>query len=320
MNLYSVFSKMKPLPEYNRGVEAEETEKKDDSISLLEELDLQMVMLKTLLDSTTDPDAKSSISLALQGIERVKQMTGLMVSQHRKYQKFAHGLEKKIFGSTNGSGASLRELNRAIDHMVGFAHEDELTKLANRRYFLKQLNHRLLEMRHRHAQGILPNPGFSLVYLDFDGMKDMNDTLGHNVGDIALRDFAAMIKLYFRVQEVSLRNYFKTQSERRKNKTDLPCRLGGDEFLIMVESMQYRLLEARITELERLFVMSMQSYFETKEIQAVLQGRPSPIVGVSYGIIAVEAASAPNTAQELIQQAEQEMYTLKNLRKSNQAS
>lgn len=79
---------------------------------------------------------------------------------------------------------------------------DELTGLANRRAFLERLGDEIARSR-RHGAA------FSLVLLDLDGLKDLNDTFGHQAGDGALRAFGRALADAVRAE-------------------DLVARIGGD--------------------------------------------------------------------------------------------
>ena len=129
---------------------------------------------------------------------------------------------KGLFQEVSRRNRELRELNRTLEHKVeertaelseanrkleALAVRDELTGLPNRRFALSVLN-RLWEE--------IPEHGFhfSVLLLDVDKFKQVNDTYGHGEGDALLQFLAA------RLQEV-VRN------------DDTVCRLGGDEFLII---------------------------------------------------------------------------------------
>jgi diguanylate cyclase (GGDEF)-like protein len=88
---------------------------------------------------------------------------------------------------------------------------DELTNLPNRALFLDRLRH---VIAHSHREKI----SFAIVLLDLDRFKEVNDTLGHNVGDELLK-------------EVSIR----LNSALRES--DTVARLGGDEFVILLEKL-----------------------------------------------------------------------------------
>lgn len=84
---------------------------------------------------------------------------------------------------------------------------DELTGLHNRRGFFT-LAEKLLKIAKRQKKGLF------LLYADLDGLKEINDTWGHQDGDVALVDIASILKTTYR-------------------ESDIIARIGGDEFVIM---------------------------------------------------------------------------------------
>ena len=91
------------------------------------------------------------------------------------------------------------------------AYSDELTGLASRAYFHKHLED-VLKAAHRRSER------FALLFLDLDGFKDVNDSLGHDVGDLLLKEIA-----------------LRLQDALRDN--DFVARLSGDEFCILVDDI-----------------------------------------------------------------------------------
>ena len=91
------------------------------------------------------------------------------------------------------------------------AFSDELTGLASRAYFHKHLED-VIKAAHRRSER------FALLFLDLDGFKDVNDSLGHDAGDLLLKQIAQ------RLQDVL-------------RETDFVARLSGDEFCIMVDNL-----------------------------------------------------------------------------------
>ena len=85
---------------------------------------------------------------------------------------------------------------------------DDLTGLANRRHFYEALE-RAISLVRRHGGAL------SLLSLDLDGLKRVNDSAGHKAGDEVLTSFAALLGSVCRVE-------------------DLPGRLGGDEFSVLL--------------------------------------------------------------------------------------
>jgi diguanylate cyclase (GGDEF)-like protein len=91
------------------------------------------------------------------------------------------------------------------------AYSDELTGLASRAYFHKHLED-VINTAHRRAER------FALLFLDLDGFKDVNDSLGHDAGDLLLKEIARRLQGVLR-------------------ETDFVARLSGDEFCIMVDNI-----------------------------------------------------------------------------------
>lgn len=85
---------------------------------------------------------------------------------------------------------------------------DPLTGLYNRRYFDQTLSD-LIEIATRYHRSL------SLVLIDLDDFKQINDKLGHDAGDVALCRFSALLR-----------------SNARK--ADIVCRYGGDEFALLL--------------------------------------------------------------------------------------
>jgi diguanylate cyclase (GGDEF)-like protein len=106
---------------------------------------------------------------------------------------------------TAAAQAYHEQSNAELDRL---AHTDALTGLYNRRYWEPELErHVELYKRYRHP--------FAILMLDFDNLKWVNDTFGHAAGDTALNHLATVMRM--NVRDV-----------------DIPCRFGGDEFLILM--------------------------------------------------------------------------------------
>jgi two-component system cell cycle response regulator len=88
------------------------------------------------------------------------------------------------------------------------AYHDELTGLPNRRFALRQL-HALLSRARRHDQDV------SVLIIDADRFKDLNDRYGHQAGDEVLRALA-------------------TRLRERLREEDIVARFGGEEFLVIL--------------------------------------------------------------------------------------
>ncbi len=87
------------------------------------------------------------------------------------------------------------------------AHTDVLTELPNRRYAMKRLEQEW-------AEAVRLERPLSVLVVDIDHFKDVNDRHGHDIGDDVLRSTAAMLRA-------------------RTRRADIVCRLGGEEFLVI---------------------------------------------------------------------------------------
>jgi len=101
----------------------------------------------------------------------------------------------------------ITERKRAEAALHSLSLVDELTGLYNRRGFLAVTDQHLAEIRRNDKTPVI-------LYADLDGLKEINDSLGHNEGDRALAKSAEMLKETFR-------------------NSDIVARLGGDEFVVL---------------------------------------------------------------------------------------
>ena len=116
-------------------------------------------------------------------------------------------------------------LERERDALRDFALSDPLTGIANRRSLLAQIDYEIA--RHTRA-----NLSFSLLMLDLDGFKGLNDRYGHAAGDDLLRDVASAMRDAIRAQ-------------------DTVARIGGDEFCVLAPETDFsgtEQLEARVEQ------------------------------------------------------------------------
>ncbi|WP_084404927.1 diguanylate cyclase domain-containing protein [Aliagarivorans taiwanensis] len=130
--------------------------------------------------------------------------------------------------------ASVTERNAQLQDL---SVTDELTELDNRRGFKQKVRQRL--------QGLAPGETFTIVSIDFNGLKPINDTWGHAEGDKALMAMAQVLKSAFR-------------------RDDIVARLGGDEFVVFLahcDQAQLELLNGRLVqEVNRFNTESEQAF------------------------------------------------------------
>jgi len=152
------------------------------------------------------------------------------------------------------------------------ANFDGLTGLCNRKLFMYRLEKELEETARSHKK-------MALLFLDLDHFKDINDTLGHDKGDILLKEAAQRISDCVR-------------------KTDIVSRFGGDEFtllLVNVESVSAVEIIAQkiLLALSQKFAFELEDYF----------------ISVSIGIAMIPEDSLKS--ETLLINADQAMYEAK---------
>jgi diguanylate cyclase (GGDEF)-like protein len=184
-----------------------------------------------------------------------------------------------LLGIAGIAGATryLRERQQAEERLQSMSYSDELTGLSNRRGFFA-----LAEQQLKLADRTKTNT--SLIYLDLDGMKRINDTLGHQAGDRALMETADVLRETFRG-------------------SDIIARMGGDEFVVLLQDAAQQSDESIVDRLEA----NLQVHNHTA-------GRPFQLA-LSLGIAHYDPAR-PCSLEELISQADALMYQQKQQRKS----
>ena len=164
---------------------------------------------------------------------------------------------------------------RLFERVQELSNYDELTKLPVRRYF----NEKFAEEIYRSKRFDLT---LSLMIMDIDWFKQINDGYGHQIGDWALKEVSKVIR-------TSLRQ------------TDVPCRFGGDEMVIMLPRTtgeEAKIIAKRLKD--RIGAITLPSrYTEGKEVH----------LSISQGI-----ASFPldgSTPDELLEKADKALYIVK---------
>ncbi len=114
-------------------------------------------------------------------------------------------------------------LKEQLREMENRAHHDVLTGLANRRYFIEGLKLRILRCQRYGNQT-------ALLFLDVDGLKQVNDDYGHQAGDVLLAKLAEILKNNIRA-------------------SDMVARIGGDEFAILLDNVGPKGVEQKVASL-----------------------------------------------------------------------
>ncbi len=165
-------------------------------------------------------------------------------------------------------------LRNNLDQSLEAAVTDQLTGLHNRRYMAGQLDALV-------ARSVRDGQPVATLMLDIDHFKKINDSFGHDVGDEVLREFA--VRLASNVRAV-----------------DLPCRYGGEEFVVVMPDTQ--LADAqRIAERIRMHVSGAPF--------RVANGREILLVTISIGV--TTTLGPGDTPEALLKRADEALYEAK---------
>ncbi|MFA6121079.1 MAG: PAS domain S-box protein [Sideroxydans sp.] len=164
-----------------------------------------------------------------------------------------------------GSHIDITERKASEERIKNLAFYDPLTHLPNRRLLLDRLNQALVSSKRSGREG-------ALMFIDLDDFKILNDTLGHDIGDLLLQKVAQ--RLLTSVRE-----------------GDTVARLGGDEFVVMLENLS-----------EDTLVAAAQTEAIGKKILANL-GQP-------YQLVTHECRSTPSIGATLFADHQSEVEVL----------
>ena len=176
-----------------------------------------------------------------------------------------------------GCMADISEHKELVQRIERLAYYDPLTDLPNRRLLMNRLGEatKITGRRRRHG---------GLLFIDLDGFKSINDTYGHDAGDVYITKIARCI-------EGSLRE------------SDTVARLGGDEFVVLLHDLD---ADAEGAKYDATMVATklMANLRRGVELNGVIQS-----VGCSMGINVFKGGQ--ETTESLIKNADKAMYQAK---------
>jgi diguanylate cyclase (GGDEF)-like protein len=212
-------------------------------------------------------------------IEDLGSKNGTLVNGHRVRVRYLRGGERLIFGARSIFRFEMRDRieEEYASHLYESATQDALTGVHNARYFRDQLAVELA-WHTRHRQPL------SLLMLDVDHFKDVNDRYGHVAGDVVLKGLADRCRDLVRAE-------------------DLFARYGGEEFACLLR--QTPLDDARHVA-ER-----MRRTIEASRFELQLGGRQTGI-GVTVSIGVAELAGPSIMPERFVEAADRLLYRAKH--------
>lgn len=171
-------------------------------------------------------------------------------------------------------------IKRYADEKQRLSLVDEMTGIYNRRGFLTLIGP-VLKLAKRHGKLC------SLIFVDMDGLKPINDNLGHDAGNQAIMDMADVLRESFRGE-------------------DIVARWGGDEFVIFAFG----------TEKEE--KSDLRAKFQGRLDQKIEKTKPPYKLSASLGIISVDPKDiSAESIAEVVHRADMDMYNIKKAKKSS---
>ncbi|MCD4712613.1 MAG: GGDEF domain-containing protein [Clostridiales bacterium] len=209
---------------------------------------------QSYVDTTTEPLLKA-----------LKALFFLVSQKNKELEIHNQELEIRVKERT----IALEEANQKLHEL---SMNDVLTGLPNRRYIMGEID-RLIDHYERY------HVVFSVLFIDLDKFKEVNDTHGHEKGDEVLKWISGFLK-------------------KNVRKTDITCRLGGDEFVVVSPHSSgdgALLLAKKLCEM-----------VQSKESQSQIPcWQPSISIGVA------EVNASVKTSSELLIRADSAMYEVK---------
>ena len=183
-------------------------------------------------------------------------------------------IEDEFFARINNllsSKALFDQLKRERKRLIELATKDSLTTLYNRHFLLETAQRKLAEA-HRHKFKL------SLMVLDVDYFKRINDEFGHDGGDHVLKSIAEVLKNQFREE-------------------DLVARVGGEEFVVMLSHSDQK-----------------NSFERAEQLRKNIEGLNAlgKKITVSIGLTTLDLGNSKETFDDLFTRADKALYESKN--------
>jgi len=173
--------------------------------------------------------------------------------------------------SLSETNAKLNDLN---DELQKLSHKDYLTGLYNRRFFAEEAARAIALTLRNKSQ-------FSIVTMDIDKFKNINDAYGHAAGDLIITTVAEKLKELIR-------------------KSDIPARFGGEEFVLLLYDISST-NAMNVAENMRKLVEDLETIYENEIIKFT----------ISFGVAQFDTFKDDNNIEHTIVRADKALYEAK---------
>lgn len=216
-----------------------------------------------------DPKLNNFKLIASKRLDEIGIIHNAIISMVRRITSNSEELENKVKERT-------KELQEANEKLKSLSITDPLTNTYNRRYFEKHLKS-LLNLAKR------KNIDVSIIMCDIDFFKEVNDSYGHQAGDVVLKKIASIM------------------SKTLKRSSDFVSRYGGEEFVIV-------LYDTNINEAFKLCQTIQNNLKEAKAFES--KGVKIRPITLSFGI-STTISNTENTQDSLVSSADIALYKAK---------
>ncbi|MCX8028069.1 MAG: EAL domain-containing protein [Thermodesulfovibrionales bacterium] len=182
--------------------------------------------IKSLVIEISGCEGKGSVNLFLHNL-KIPKLKGYNLIQHIDISKF--------LGSKQTVKPNLSSLHLNEQEIFKLAYQDPVTDLPNRFLLIDRLNQIIARSRRYRSK-------FAIMFVDIDNFKKINESLGHEAGDIMLKETSRRLKDAVR-------------------DSDIVSRFGGDEFAIVIHDLEK--LESTVTVAQRI-IKSISTPFKIK--------------------------------------------------------
>ena len=265
--------KQSPLP---IDFSIEYAERLDEAIQILGEKEVDFMLLDLGLPDSHGIETIDAVSykyprmpiIVLTGLE--DEEVGAEAIKKGAYDYVTKPFQPSTFRTRIGILLERLELQKKL---MNFANTDELTKLYNRRYFFDILDREMLQAK-------LKDRSLSVLMIDIDHFKSINDTYGHYSGDLILKQTGKIMK----------ENIYPL---------DVVARYGGEEFVVMMPDTHYKDAVKAAEKMHDIF---------DKHLWEIPNRQIS--VTVSIGVAGIEPGNMMD-GRELMKRADTALYAAK---------